>query len=174
MLGKLSMGSLFRLIFPCISRYLSTQSITTSSKSPVEDSQFTKSVTWYIKSRIIWKRHHFRLTGQHVKTAFMSYMLQWLEQFNKELIQILEEEYQILLKETEKRSGNPESDQNIYINTCSPTKLTNIITSGEYGEHAFVIKNIEKLAKVYECEHSHSRFTHTSHLQEGRLKMSKL
>lgn len=173
MLGKLSMGSLFSLIFPCISRYLSTQSITTSSKSPVEDSQFTKSVTWYIKSRIIWKRHHFRLTGQHVKTAFMSYMLQWLEQFNKEFIQILEEEYQILLKETEEAAIR--SLTKIYILTRA--RRLSWQTSWPAANTASTrlsSKNIEKLAKVYECEHSHSRFTHTSHLQEGRLKMSKL
>jgi len=36
----------------------------------------------------------------------MSDILQWLEQFNKELIQILEEEYQILLKETEEEAAN--------------------------------------------------------------------
>lgn len=38
--------------------------------------------------------------------TFMSDILQWLEQFNKELIQILEEEYQILLKETEEEAAN--------------------------------------------------------------------
>ena len=45
------------------------------------------------------------------------------------------------------------------------------MTSGEYGEHAFLIKNIKKLAKVYECEHSHSRFTHAGRLQERRLSL---
>ena len=46
-----------------------------------------------------------------------------------------------------------------------PAKLTNILTIGIYEGHAFIIKDISKLAKVYECVHCHSRFTHACHLQ---------
>ena len=38
-------------------------------------------------------------------------------------------------------------------------KSENILTVGVYNEHAFFIKDIEKLAKIYECAHCNSRFT---------------
>ena len=44
-------------------------------------------------------------------------------------------------------------------------KLKNIMTIGIYGEHAFLIKDITKLAKNYECNHCHARFTQATHLQ---------
>ena len=44
-------------------------------------------------------------------------------------------------------------------------KLKNIMTIGIYGEHAFLIKDITKLAKTYECNHCHARFTKVSNLQ---------
>lgn len=40
-----------------------------------------------------------------MKTAVMSGILQWLEQFN-ELIKILEEEYQLLLTENDEEAAN--------------------------------------------------------------------
>ena len=45
------------------------------------------------------------------------------------------------------------------------SKLKNIMTIGIYGEHAFLIKDIAKLAKTYECNHCHARFTQATHLQ---------
>ena len=44
-------------------------------------------------------------------------------------------------------------------------KLKNIMTIGIYGEHAFLIKDITKLAKNYECNHCHARFTQACNLQ---------
>ena len=46
-----------------------------------------------------------------------------------------------------------------------PAKLTNILTMGIYEGHAFVIKDISKLAKTYACVHCHSRFTKAFNLQ---------
>jgi len=44
-------------------------------------------------------------------------------------------------------------------------KLKNVLTIGIYGGHAFVIKDIAKLAKTYACTHCGQRFTKTCHLQ---------
>ena len=44
-------------------------------------------------------------------------------------------------------------------------KLTNILTIGIYEGHAFVIKDITKLAKTYACVHCRSRFTKACNLQ---------
>ena len=46
-----------------------------------------------------------------------------------------------------------------------PAKLTNILTIGIYKGHAFVIKDITKLAKTYACVHCRSRFTKACNLQ---------
>jgi len=46
-----------------------------------------------------------------------------------------------------------------------PATLTNILTIGVYKEHAFVIKDIAKLAKIYECKDCHHRFTKCCNLQ---------
>ena len=46
-----------------------------------------------------------------------------------------------------------------------PTQIKNIITIGVYGDHAFLIKDIKKLAKSYECNHCHARFTQACSLQ---------
>ena len=46
-----------------------------------------------------------------------------------------------------------------------PAKLTNILTIGIYEGHAFSIKDISKLAKIYACVHCRSRFTQACHLQ---------
>ena len=45
------------------------------------------------------------------------------------------------------------------------SQLKNIMTIGIYNEHAFLIKDITKLAKNYECNHCHARFTKASNLQ---------
>ena len=47
----------------------------------------------------------------------------------------------------------------------NPANFKNVMTIGIYGEHAFLIKDITKLAKVYECNHCHARFTKASNLQ---------
>ena len=46
-----------------------------------------------------------------------------------------------------------------------PAKLTNILTIGIYEGHAFIIKDISKLAKTYICVHCRSRFTKICNLQ---------
>ena len=46
-----------------------------------------------------------------------------------------------------------------YLRRKPPTKLTNILTIGIYEGHAFIIKDISKLAKIYACVHCRSRFT---------------
>ena len=46
-----------------------------------------------------------------------------------------------------------------------PAKLTNILTIGIYEGHAFVIKDILKLARTYACVHCRARFTQACHLQ---------
>ena len=46
-----------------------------------------------------------------------------------------------------------------------PAKLTNILTIGIYEGHAFLIKDISKLAKIYACVQCRSRFTQACHLQ---------
>ena len=46
-----------------------------------------------------------------------------------------------------------------------PAKLTNILTIGIYKGHAFFIKDISKLAKIYACVHCRSRFTQACSLQ---------
>ena len=51
-------------------------------------------------------------------------------------------------------------------------KLKNIMTIGIYGEHAFLIKDITKLAKNYECNHCHARFTKACNLQRHAERCS--
>ena len=46
-----------------------------------------------------------------------------------------------------------------------PGKLTNILTTGIYEGHAFIIKDITKIAKVYVCVHCRSRSTKACDLQ---------
>ena len=46
-----------------------------------------------------------------------------------------------------------------------PAKLTNILTIGIYGGHAFVIKDISKFARTYACVHCRARFTQACHPQ---------
>ena len=40
-----------------------------------------------------------------------------------------------------------------------PAKLANILTIGINEDYAFVIKDIAKLTKTYECAHCRARFT---------------
>ena len=46
-----------------------------------------------------------------------------------------------------------------------PAKQTNILTIGIYEGHAFVIKDIAKLANMYACVHCRARFTQACNLQ---------
>ena len=46
-----------------------------------------------------------------------------------------------------------------------PAKLRNILTIGIYEGHAFVIKDISKLARTYACVHCSGRFTKAFNLQ---------
>ena len=54
-----------------------------------------------------------------------------------------------------------------------PAKLKNILTIGVYEGHAFVIKNIAKLAKIYECGDCKGRFTREYHLKTHKETCSK-
>ena len=45
------------------------------------------------------------------------------------------------------------------------SQFKNVMTIGIFGEHAFLIKDITKLAKTYECIHCHARFTRSDSLQ---------
>ncbi|KAL9950200.1 hypothetical protein ACROYT_G042671 [Oculina patagonica] len=47
----------------------------------------------------------------------------------------------------------------------SPANLKNILTIGIYEGHAFVIKNIEKLANTYACTHCKAKFTKACNLK---------
>ena len=51
------------------------------------------------------------------------------------------------------------------IRNVSAKLITNIMTIGIYEGHAFLIKNIARLAKTYECFHCHARFTKFKSLQ---------
>ena len=50
-------------------------------------------------------------------------------------------------------------------------QFKNIMTIGIFGEHAFLIKNITKFAKTYECNHCHARFTQGKQPSTSRRKM---
>ena len=52
-------------------------------------------------------------------------------------------------------------------------QIKNVMTIGIYGEHAFLIKDITKLAKSYECNHCHARFTKASNLQRHSERCSQ-
>ena len=54
-----------------------------------------------------------------------------------------------------------------------PMPIKNVMTIGLYGEHAFLIKDITKLAKSYECNHCHARFTKASNLQRHAERCSQ-
>ena len=45
------------------------------------------------------------------------------------------------------------------------TQFKNIMTIGVFNEHAFLIKDITKLAKTYACIHCNARFTQSNNLQ---------
>ena len=52
-------------------------------------------------------------------------------------------------------------------------KLTNILTIGVYEGHAFVIKNISKLANTYACVYCRARFTQAGNLQRHTQKCAQ-
>ena len=45
------------------------------------------------------------------------------------------------------------------------SQFKNVMTIGIFGEHAFLIKDITKLAKTYACAHCNARFTQSNNLQ---------
>jgi len=61
------------------------------------------------------------------------------------------------------RQQNGEIDWHLRNNPSD--KLKNIMTIGIHEGHAFLIKDIEKLAKMYVCGNCRGRFTKTCHLQ---------
>ena len=54
-----------------------------------------------------------------------------------------------------------------------PDKLENIMTIGIYKGHAFLIKDISKLAKTYVCNNCQARFTKACNLQRHAKTCSK-
>ena len=60
-----------------------------------------------------------------------------------------------------------------HLRRTPPAKLTNILTIGIYEGHAFVIKDITKLAKVYACVHCRARFTQACSLQRHAERCSQ-
>ena len=54
-----------------------------------------------------------------------------------------------------------------------PIQIKNVMTIGLYGDHAFLIKDIKKLAKSYECNHCHARFTQACSLQRHAERCSQ-
>ena len=60
-----------------------------------------------------------------------------------------------------------------HLSRTPPAKLTNILTIGIYEGHAFIIKDITKIAKVYECVHCHSRSTEAWNLQRHVKKCAE-
>ena len=46
-----------------------------------------------------------------------------------------------------------------------PEQIKNVITIGKHGDHAFLIKSIEKLGKNFACAQCQARFTKTGNLQ---------
>ena len=61
------------------------------------------------------------------------------------------------------RQENGDINWHLVRNTCD--KLKNIITIGIYEGHAFLIKDIKKLAKTYVCNDCGGQFTQACHLQ---------
>ena len=55
-----------------------------------------------------------------------------------------------------------------YQRRTPPAKLKNILTMGVYEGHAFAIKDIEKLAKIYECGECKGRFTRLETLKRHK------
>ena len=60
-----------------------------------------------------------------------------------------------------------------YYRRSPPEKLTNIMTIGVHRGHAFLIKDITKLAKTYKCKDCHHRFTRSDNLQRHSQTCSK-
>ena len=52
-----------------------------------------------------------------------------------------------------------------HLRTNPNPKLKNVLTIGVYEGHAFLIKDITKLAKTFACTHCRQRFTKSLHLQ---------
>ena len=60
-----------------------------------------------------------------------------------------------------------------HLSRTPPAKLTNISTIGIYEGHAFIKKDIMKIAKVYECVHCHTRSTQACNLQRHVKKCAE-
>ena len=60
-----------------------------------------------------------------------------------------------------------------HLSRTPPAKLTNILTIGIYEGHAFYIKDISKIAKVYVCVHCRSRSTQACNLQRHVKKCAE-
>ena len=60
-----------------------------------------------------------------------------------------------------------------HLSRTPPAKFTNILTIGIYEGHAFYIKDISKIAKVYECVHCHTRSTKACNLQRHVKKCAE-
>ena len=54
-----------------------------------------------------------------------------------------------------------------------PAKLTNILTIGVFEGHAFLIKDIKKLGKMFICNHCNGKFTKSCNLERHSETCSK-
>ncbi|KAK3713577.1 hypothetical protein QZH41_007688, partial [Actinostola sp. cb2023] len=55
----------------------------------------------------------------------------------------------------------------------TPEVTNNVMTIGIYGGHAFLIKDIGKLAQTYACGHCGARFTQACHLQRHTTRCAR-
>lgn len=61
----------------------------------------------------------------------------------------------------------------LHLRRNAPANLKNMLTIGVFDGHAFLIKDIEKLAKTYAFVHCRSRFTKAGNLQRHILTCAK-
>ena len=61
----------------------------------------------------------------------------------------------------------------LHLRRNPPAQLKNILTIGIFGGHAFVIKDIARLAKTYACTHCYARFTKGCDLQHHFQRCAK-
>jgi len=66
----------------------------------------------------------------------------------------------------------PDGEVEWHLRTNPNPNLKNIMTIGVWEEHAFLIKDIAKLAKIYVCRHCFQRFTQANNQQRHQQTCS--